>query len=149
MGSDGIALAADGSRLYYCPLASRRLYSVDTAALRDRGLDEDAVAATVVDEGDKGAADDGLETDSRGRVYVTDGEHNAVRRRSPDGSWDTVVHDARLLWPDTMSVAADGNLYVTANQLYRQPQYRQGKDERRKPYVLFRTPIHAGPFEQR
>jgi sugar lactone lactonase YvrE len=149
MGSDGIALAADGSRLYYCPLASRRLYSVDTAALRDRGLDEDAVAATVVDEGDKGAAGDGLETDSRGRIYVTDGEHNAVRRRSPDGSWETVVHDARLLWPDTMSVAADGNLYVTANQLYRQPQYRQGKDERRKPYVLFRTPIDAGPIDLR
>lgn len=31
MVSDGIAISADGSRLYYCPLASRRLYSVSTA----------------------------------------------------------------------------------------------------------------------
>src|SRR5262249_21958039 len=27
IGSDGIAISADGKRLYYCPLASRRLYS--------------------------------------------------------------------------------------------------------------------------
>ena len=29
------------------------------------------------------------------------------------------VHDPRLLWPDTLSPAADGYLYVTANQLHR------------------------------
>jgi sugar lactone lactonase YvrE len=149
MGADGIAIAADGSRLYYCPLASRRLYSVATAALLDRDLDDDAVAATVVDEGDKGSAGDGMETDAQGRIYVTDGEHNAIERRRPDGSWETVVHDGRLLWPDTMSVGADGYLYVTANQLYRQSKYRGGRDERRKPYVLFRTPIDAGPIALR
>jgi sugar lactone lactonase YvrE len=48
-----------------------------------------------------------------------------------------------------MSVAADGHLYVTANQLYRQDKYRAGRDERRKPYVLFRTPIDAGPVDLR
>ena len=149
MGADGIAIAADGSRLYWCALASRRLWSVPTAALLDRGLDDAAVAAAVVDEGDKGSAGDGMETDDRGRIYVTDGEHNAIERRHPDGTWETVVHDPRLLWPDTMSVAADGYLYVTANQLYRQSKYRGGKDERRRPYVLFRTPVDAGPVTLR
>lgn len=38
MGSDGIAISADGSRLHYCPLASRRWYSVATDALTDRTL---------------------------------------------------------------------------------------------------------------
>jgi sugar lactone lactonase YvrE len=47
-----------------------------------------------------------METDAAGRLYVTDGEHNAVHRRLPDRAWETVVHDPRLLWPDTMSVAA-------------------------------------------
>src|SRR5215203_5969022 len=28
MGSDGIAISSDGMRLYYCPLGSRKLYSV-------------------------------------------------------------------------------------------------------------------------
>lgn len=145
MGADGIAIAADGSRLYYCPLASRRWYSVDTDALWDRSVSDEDVASCVVDEGDKGSLGDGLETDDQGRLYVTDGEHNAVHRRLPDGNWETVVHDARLLWPDTMSVAVDQHLYVTANQLYRQAQYRGGKDERHKPYALFRTHIGAGP----
>ncbi|MGY1753579.1 L-dopachrome tautomerase-related protein [Blastococcus sp. SYSU D01042] len=149
MGADGIAIAADGSRLHYCPLAGRRWYSVSVDALVDRGQDDDAVAATVQDEGDKGCVSDGLETDDQGRLYVTDGEHDAIHRRLPDGSWETVVHDPRLLWPDTMSVAADGFLYVTANQLYRQDKYRGGEDQRRKPYVLFRTRIDAGPVRLR
>jgi sugar lactone lactonase YvrE len=149
LGSDGIAISADGERLYYCPLISRRWYSVGTEALCDRGVDDGTVAAGVVDEGDRGSASDGLETDDGGRLYSTAVEANAVFRRLPDGSWETVVHDPRLLWPDTMSVAADGHLYVTANQLHRQAQYRGGQDQRRKPYVLFRTPIDAGPVRLR
>ena len=64
-----------------------------------------------------GSDGDGMETDAAGRLYVTDGEHNAVHRRLPDRAWETVVHDPRLLWPDTMSVTAGGYLYVTADQL--------------------------------
>jgi sugar lactone lactonase YvrE len=148
MGADGIAIAADGSRLYYCPLASRHWYSVSTDLLADRSRSDDEVGADVRDEGDKGSVSDGLETDADGRLYVTLGEQNAIGRRLPDGTWETLVRDPRLLWPDTMSVA-DGHLYVTANQLYRQPKYRCGKDERRRPYVLFRTPIDSGPVNLR
>ncbi|MFD2767983.1 major royal jelly family protein [Micromonospora eburnea] len=145
MGCDGIALAADGARLYYCPLASRRWYSVAADALADRAVSDDEVAATVVDEGDKGGGSDGLETDDAGRLYLTSYEHDAVLRRNPDGQFETVVHDPRLLWPDTMSIANDGRLYVTANQLHRQAKYQRGQDLRRKPYALFRTRIDAGP----
>jgi sugar lactone lactonase YvrE len=141
-------MGADGARLYYCCLASRRWWSVSTNVLIDRGIDDDAVAATIIDEGDKRGVGDGMETDDQGRLYVTDGEHNAIHRRYPDGRWETVVHDQRLLWPDTMSVA-DGYLYVTANQLHRQDKYRGGKDERQYPYLLFRTPIDAGPVNLR
>jgi sugar lactone lactonase YvrE len=148
MGSDGIAIAADGSRVYYCPLASRRWYSVPAEALFDRGLSDADVAATVVDEGDKGGGSDGLETDDQGRIYLTDYEHDAVLRRLPDGTFETLVHDPRLLWPDTMSVA-DGYLYVTANQLHRQDKYQSGKDLRQYPYSLFRVAIDAGPVNLR
>ncbi|WP_243789017.1 major royal jelly family protein [Saccharopolyspora gloriosae] len=145
MGSDGIAIGADGDRLYYCPLASSHLYSVATDALADRGLDDDAVAATVRHEGDKGGAGDGLESDAAGYVYATNYEHNAVLRRSRDGSWETVAHDPRLLWPDTLSLATDGYLYVTANQLHRQPSFNGGRDLRRRPYALFRIRVDADP----
>lgn len=148
MGSDGIAISADGSRLFYCPLGSRRLYSVATDALVNRHFDDYQVAATVIDEGDRGGASDGLETDADGYIYSTNYEHNAILRRlaSDTGKeWETVVHDPRLLWADTMSIANDGYLYVTANQLHRQPKYQEGKDLRRKPYVLFRVKIDAQP----
>jgi sugar lactone lactonase YvrE len=145
MGSDGIAISSDGARLYYCPLGSRRLYSVATDALIDRSLDDVAVAATVVDEGDKGGGADGLESDAAGNVYATNYEHDAVMRRRPDGRWETVAHDPRLLWPDTLSVATDGYLYVTANQLHRQARFHGGRDRREKPYALFRVRIDAQP----
>src|ERR1700742_1963437 len=148
IGSDGIAISADGERLYYCALSSRRWGSGAVEGLLDRDLDDDAVAATVIDEGDKGSAGDGMETDAVGRLYVTDGEHNAIHRRLADGTWETVAHDERLLWPDTLSVAADKDLYVTANQFYRHPMFRAPND-RHKPYVLFRTHIGAGPVELR
>lgn len=40
IGSDGIAISADGKRLYYCPLGSRKLYSVNTDGLSDRSIDD-------------------------------------------------------------------------------------------------------------
>jgi len=145
MGADGIALSADGARLWYCPLASRRWYSVSTDALVDRHLSDEEVSATVVDEGDKGGASDGLQTDDAGHLYATNYEQNAIVRRLPSGALQTLVHDERLLWPDTMSVAADGHLYVTANQLHRQAKYQGGEDLRTYPYYLFRVAIGAGP----
>ena len=68
-------------------------------------------------------------------------------RRAPNGTLETIAHDARLLWPDTLSVAADGYLYITANQLHRYPLFTGGEDRRDKPRAwLFRVPIEAGPI---
>jgi sugar lactone lactonase YvrE len=148
MGSDGIALSADGKRLFYCPLASRNLYSVSADALADEKSSEDEVAATVTDHGEKGASD-GMEMDAQNRLYVTNYEQNAIQRRRADGTYETIVSDPRVLWPDTLSVAADGYLYFTANQLHRQKQYHNGKDLRKRPYVLFRTRINSRPVTLR
>jgi sugar lactone lactonase YvrE len=144
VGADGIALRADGERLYYCPLSSRRLYSVDTAALRDRSMSEAQVAGRVVDHGDKGASD-GLEADADGAVYATAYEHSAVLKLAADGAWTTVLHAPELLWPDTLSLAADGYLYVSVNQLPRTPLFNNGVDDRVPPYRIIRAPVDARP----
>jgi sugar lactone lactonase YvrE len=145
MGSDGIAISATGERLYYCPLASRKLYSVGTDALSDRSVDDQYVSRTVKDEGDKGGASDGLESDAEGCIYVTNYEHNSIMCRTQNGEWETIIHDPRLLWPDTLSLASDGYLYITANQLHRQARFHNGHDMRRKPYTLFRVKVNAKP----
>lgn len=77
-GSDGIAISADGEKLYYCPLSGRTLYSVDTAALRAQGFNSEILAeAAVKNLGQKGMSD-GLETDSAGHIYISNLEQ--VRR---------------------------------------------------------------------
>jgi sugar lactone lactonase YvrE len=144
VASDGIAISTDGATLYYCPLSSRHLYSVPTALLVDRSISDAEVGRAVLDLGEKGASD-GLEADDKGRVYAGDYEHNSIRQRQVDGEWKTIAHDPRILWPDTMSVASDGYLYFTANQLHRQAQFHEGQDLREKPYTLFRIKINAGP----
>ncbi len=138
--TDGIAISADGSKLYYCPLASRRLYSVSTAALRNPKMSEADVAKTVQDLGEKGMSD-GLESDTMDRIYCTQPETNSISRRLPNGLFETLVADPRLLWPDTMSLAGDGYLYVNSNQLERQKGYNYGKDLRVKPFSMFRIKV--------
>jgi sugar lactone lactonase YvrE len=143
-GVGGIALSHDGNRLFYCALASRRLYSVSVNALVQESLADEEVARTVADHGEKGASD-GLEADAEGRLYLTDYEHNAIHSRWPDGRLETLVHNPRVLWPDTLCLARDGYLYFTANQLHRQPAFQEGKDLREKPYSLFRVRVDAQP----
>jgi sugar lactone lactonase YvrE len=145
IGSDGIVLSHDGERLFYCPLASRHLYSVRTEALADPEKSDKDVAATVEDLGDRGFASDGLEHDADGRLYLTDYEHNSVVRRTAEGKYETLAHDPRMLWPDTLSIGHDGFLYVTANQLHRQPRFQAGKDERERPFVLFKLRVDTKP----
>lgn len=145
MGADGIAISADGARLFYCPLASRRLFSVLTNALLDARLPESDVANSVRDEGLKSASD-GLESDAEGRIYATDYEHNAIHRRLQDGTYETLVHDPRVLWPDTLSLAGDGYLYFTANQLHRQASYQGGHDLRVRPFGLYRVKTDGTPI---
>ena len=159
VGSDGIAISADGKRLFYCPLIGRKLYSVSVDALSDPDQTDEQVAQTVQDHGERGYASDGLETDANNNLYLTDYEHNAVHRRQIQagggegggsvslGEDEVLVQGPNLIWPDTLSVAADGYLYFTANQLNRQPQYNDGKDLRQKPYLLGRTRIRTYPVD--
>ncbi|MFI1358221.1 hypothetical protein ACH4TV_32270 [Streptomyces sp. NPDC020898] len=50
-----------------------------------------------------------------------------------------------MTWIDSLAIASDRHLYATANQVNRQPLFHEGKDLRRKPYLLVRLPIDAGP----
>ena len=148
IGVDGIAISADGERLYVCPLSGRRLYSVSVAALADEGASDEAVAATIEDHGEKGASD-GLESDAAGRIYASNYEQGAILVRQPGGDWEALVHRADLVFVDTLAVAADGHIYYTVNQVHRQPMLQGGADLRERPYALMRTPIEGAPVRLR
>jgi sugar lactone lactonase YvrE len=152
-GADGIAISEDGKTLFYCPLTSRHLFGVSTEALADPKLADDDVAKTVVDYGQRSYASDGLESDAAGRLYLTDYEHNAVHRRTfgPAGPGDVtdeiIAQGPNLVWPDTLSLASDGYLYFTVNQLCRQKQFNEGVDLRHKPFLLLRVKTDSRPVE--
>lgn len=148
VGSDGIALSANGGRLFWCALSSRKLYSVPTQALADPAVLEDALREQVTDHGEKGTAD-GLCEDTANRIYITNWEQNAINRRLPSGLLETVVQDNRLLWPDTLDLARDGYLYVINNQLHRQGGYNGGRDLRKRPFHLWRIRVNARPVDLR
>ena len=143
--ADGIAISADGGELFYCPINSTKLYAVSTKFLRDRSKSDADVGSTVRIATGK-MPSDGLESDASGNVYMTDPVTDSIHRFNPStGLTETLVHDPRLLWPDTMSLSDDGYLYVTSNQLHRQPTMHNGEDLRKKPYQLFRIKVQAKP----
>ncbi len=142
---DGIAISADGSELYYCPINSTKLYVVSTEALRDKNQSDAQVESTVRIATGK-MPSDGLESDAAGRIYLSDPVTDSIERFDPKtGLIETLVHDPRLLWPDTMSLASDGYLYVNANQLNRQSNLHNGHDLRIKPYYMYRIKVDAQP----
>lgn len=146
LGANALAVPPDGDRLYYRPLAGRKLYSVRTETLADRDLAPRRVAGTIRNYGDLGFASDDIAADNKGRLYLTNVEQQGIVRRRADGSLETFVYDPRLLWPDSLAVA-DGHLYVTTNQRHRRAVFNGGRDRTETPYVLFRVPIDAGPVQ--
>jgi sugar lactone lactonase YvrE len=148
--NDSLAISADGSRLFYCPISATKLYSIPTAALRDLNLSPEATAVQVSLVTGKESSD-GLESDSAGNVYSTAPASGSILKIGPNPRFadgvevTTLVHDPQLLWPDTMSLSDDGYLYVTANQLNNQASMHDGNDLRQKPYALFRIKVDAKP----
>jgi sugar lactone lactonase YvrE len=137
-GVDGITLSADSSQLYYCPLTSRRLYSIPTGALANFDLSDEQLAAAVVDEGEKGMCD-GLATDPQNRIYITAVEHDSILRRYPDGRIEVVARDPRIVWPDGI-FANDRYVYCVLGQWNRLPGFNGGVNLRRPPYLIIRVP---------
>ena len=64
---------------------------------------------------------------------------NATLAPSGNGTVSVFVRDPRIGWPDALTVAEDGYLYFTVNQLWRSPMFYPGTDRRVKPYVAFRV----------
>ncbi|WP_271811724.1 L-dopachrome tautomerase-related protein [Clostridium beijerinckii] len=144
LASDGIAISPDGKLLFFCPLTSRHLFSIPTEALRDRTIPEMDLLYHVKYWGEKGASD-GMITDAKGNIYAGDYENDSIRKILPNGTMKTIVHDPRILWPDTFSISPDQYLYVIVNQLHRQARFHYGKDLRQKPYSLLRMKIGEFP----
>ncbi|QNI49068.1 L-dopachrome tautomerase-related protein [Synechococcus sp. A15-60] len=147
VGTDGIAVSADGETIFFRSLTSRHLYSVPTEALINRTIQEENLKKMVVDHGQVAGASDGLEADESGGIFLTDYEHNAIHRFTGSVSTlKTLMYSPKAIWPDSLALADDGYLYFTANQINRQSQFHQGVDKRVQPYMVFRIKTPYRPI---
>ncbi|KAL9111555.1 MAG: hypothetical protein Q9227_004043 [Pyrenula ochraceoflavens] len=141
----GVPLSSDGLTLYYSPVSSRTLYSVPTSTLRSRTPTSELLAQSQVLTLTQKGVSDGLETDSNALIYAGSVETNSIVTYNPlNNTVQTFVRDPRIDWTDTFSVAEDGYVYFTENQLWRGAAQQGGVDRRIKPYVLFRAKCPGG-----
>jgi sugar lactone lactonase YvrE len=149
VGIDGVALSPDDRTLWWTPLGSYDLYSIDTDLLTDPHGDDAALARHVVQHDARGFASDGLDCDRNGRVYFTDVTHGTLRRLIPSESrYETLLRgEHHFIWPDAVKIGPDNIVYVTDSQLDRMPRWSGGADLRQPPYTLYRAAIDAEPAQ--
>ncbi len=115
--SDGIAYDARADIVYYQALTGRTMYRISASSLRTFDLSEMTLEAKVETVGITGAAD-GLIFGPDGKVYISALEHDAIRRTTPQGQVETVIHDQAISWPDSFSFGPDGKLYFTTSRIH-------------------------------
>lgn len=118
-GADGIALSADRSTLYFCPLTGRNLYSIDTSYLQDFTLPYSDIEKRVEAEGSKGTNTDGMAADNRGNVYYTMLEGQGIGMFDPKtNKHSTFISDDRMIWVDGIQFDNKGYMLFNNNRLH-------------------------------
>ena len=115
------------------------LYIADSFNQRIRRVDPSGIISTVAGSGERGFAGDGgpaveaqlaglsgVAVDTAGNLYIADSFNNRIRRVDPSGTISTFAGtgergfagdsgpavEARLSYPSSVAVDADGNLYI-------------------------------------
>lgn len=140
--SDGIALSPDRQWLYFKPLSDTKLYRIRTADLRDALKSGTDVLSKVDDLGAKFTASDGMIFDKQGNLYLSDVEHNAIAKVAPTLKLEVLLHDDRLIWPDTFAWGPDGWLYVSCSQIQNMPWSHNGRSARTTPYTIYKLKVN-------
>jgi sugar lactone lactonase YvrE len=136
-GVDGIAVSPDGRWLAYGAMSHDTLYRVPTAALLDRSLDAKEVASKVEAIGPKPLSD-GLSADLEGGIWITDVEHGAVLRLSPEGELQTWMKTSRIRWADALSFGPHGWLYLADSAIPEQVLRSKSHIGSQAQYFIFR-----------
>jgi len=150
VGIDGIALSADARTLWWTPLGSYDVYSIDTDVLTSPSANDDEWLARHVTSHDaRDFASDGLDCDREGRVYFTDVTHGTLQRLIPaENRYEELLRGERyFIWPDAVKLGPDRIVYITDSQVNRMPNWQGGRDLRTPPYRLYRAAIDADPAQ--
>lgn len=145
-GLDGIELSLYGDVMYYSPLTSDYLYSIETQYLRanpaNDTLSSQRASNNVKNLGQRGGNANGFSGDSNGAIYMLMPEQNAIYNYNTTSlQAESFVRDPRIIWPDSSNVGFDGYIYFNINQLPYQPDWNNGTDLRQHPGLILRAPL--------
>ncbi len=138
-GANGIELSNDNKTLYWTSIIGRKLYSISTDILSDMNASEETLEVSVKDHGDRPAAD-GITIDTDSNLYFGSFEHLSIIRKKQNGEFELIAHDKRFVWPDSLFVS-NNYIYITLGQWNRLPEFNNGKDLRKPPYLIVRVKI--------
>ncbi|PWF90840.1 hypothetical protein DD549_16685 [Shewanella algae] len=145
VGVDGIAMDKDEEWLYFAPLNKGELYRIPMLALANPSLPASVLANQVQFWAHK-PNNGGLSIDVDGNLYLTEvGERRIGIIPASSREYRPFAADPRMIWPDGVSLGADGFLYSAAAQLPLSAPLNDGKAENQPPYYIFRfKPLSAG-----
>jgi sugar lactone lactonase YvrE len=136
-GVDGLVLDPANEFLYYASISADQLYRIPYAALIDSQLSPSQLASQVEAVGPK-TMTDGMAMDNEGNVYLSDLEHSAIVRRTPEGKLETLLKSASIRWPDGFSNGPDGLLYFTCSSLHQVIGLSAEDIAQKGPYQIYR-----------
>ncbi len=136
-GVDGLAIDPSGTWLYYSPLNQGALYRIPLLRLADPTLAERSLAEHSERVAET-TMSDGMLFDRQGRLYLSDIEHSAVVRLTPDGRLETILKDPRFRWPISFALAPGGQIYFTCGSIDRVQRATRSEQLAVGPYYLYR-----------
>lgn len=148
LGINGIALSPDAGTLYWAVTTGTHAYAIPTRLLRDKDASAQTLSAAVRDLGDVGGNTDGIVTDAKGNLYITDVTRNGIVKYEPaTGAMSLLAADDGVHWPDTPALMPNGDLVFTASHLngHFAGTVRAGEER----YELWRLPLHRSEARRR
>ncbi len=138
VGADGIAADKNFEWLYYGPLSGSAIYRVRISDLLNEALPEAELGERVERYADK-PNNGGLSIDQDGNLYLTEVESNDVGIIPFDTrEYRRYAEATDLSWPDGVSYAPDGYMYVSAAQIPKAALFNDGKGLNAPPYLIYR-----------
>lgn len=137
IGINPIALDSANEWLYYGPMNGSSMYRIRTADLRNTSLTSEELGSRVERYSDKPICD-GISIDDSGNIYISDLESNAIGVIRNDRSYEKLVQNDLISWPESFSFGPDGYLYFVASQLHRSAPLNNGRQLVKPPFHVFR-----------
>lgn len=143
LGINGIALSPDARTLYWTVTTGTRARSAPTSILRDAASSDEKIATAIRDLGAVGGNTDGIVTDAKGALYITDVTNNGIVKYNPrTRTMSLIASDDGVQWPDTPAILPDGDLVFTSSALNNHFAGSVKSGEER--YELWRLPLNKG-----